>query len=278
MRQGNISFSIIIPTLNEEKFLPGLLADLKRQNERDFEVIIVDGGSADDTKKVAQKYETFFNLSILDSKKKNVSYQRNLGAKKAVGLYLIFLDADSRVGSSLVKKLKKIITKNKYLILIPSVEPQEKTYQYEIIFKSINFFVEMSQAISKPFSSGGSMIIQRDFFNLIGGFNEKLFIAEDHEIVRRARGFGVTAKMLRDVHIKLSLRRMQKEGRLDVFRKYLIASIHTLTRGEIDKEIFSYDMGGAQYKFTRTNSKSLDKTLKSYYKKFKKQVEEFINE
>ncbi len=49
-------YSIIIPTLNEEKYLPLLLSDLNKQKEKNFEVIIVDGSSIDNTKKEAEKF------------------------------------------------------------------------------------------------------------------------------------------------------------------------------------------------------------------------------
>lgn len=269
-------FTVIIPTLNEEKFLPRLLNDLKKQKNKDFEVIVVDGNSNDNTSEVIKKFKDSLEIFFSKSSKRNVSYQRNLGANKAKGTYLIFLDADSRINGSFIKKLKQKTDKNKFLILMPSLTPEDEAYK--IIFKSITFFVELSQTISKPFSTGGSMIIQKDFFNFIGGFNEKLYLSEDHELIQRARASGVIAKVLKDLHVKVSFRRMQKEGRLDIFRKYLIALIHTFTKGRIDKKIFPYEMGGAGYDFTKRRAKSIDKVINDYYKKFKKQLENFIGE
>jgi len=72
-------FSVIIPTLNEEKFLPKLLNDLKRQKEKNFEIIVVDGNSSDKTKEAAEAYKKHFPaFKFLTAKKANVSYQRNL--------------------------------------------------------------------------------------------------------------------------------------------------------------------------------------------------------
>jgi len=50
-------FSIVIPTLNEEKYLPNLLNDLTKQKEKDFEIIVVDGKSEDRTIDIAIKYK-----------------------------------------------------------------------------------------------------------------------------------------------------------------------------------------------------------------------------
>lgn len=272
-------FSVIIPTLNEEKFLPKLLNDLKRQKEKNFEVIIVDGSSEDKTRRVAESYKSdFLNFKIVSVKKRNVSYQRNLGARLSKGVYLIFLDADSRINPAFTRKIKREIDKKKYLIFIPLAVPQSRLYQDKIIFNLSGFLIEVSQLIGKPFSAGGSMVFQKDFFHFIGGFNEKLFLSEDHEIIQRARKCGVIAKVLRNVKIKFSLRRLEKEGRFDILVKYLIATIHLLIKGEIKEKIFDYQMGGADYQLIKKKSPSLEKAIKKYFRQLKKQVKQLVAE
>lgn len=272
-------FSVIIPTLNEEKFLPKLLDDLKKQKEDNFEIIVVDGDSEDRTKEVAGTYKkNFTNFKILDAKKRNVSYQRNLGAKLASGTYLIFLDADMRVSSSFISELKKEIGKRKNLIFIPKIFPQSRLYQDKIIFNLANFLIELSQYAGKPFSAGGSMIFQKDFFHFMGGFDDKLFLAEDHEIIQRARKFGIMAKVLKNIKIKISLRRMEREGRFDIFVKYLIASIHTFTKGQINKNIFDYEMGGRNYQFIKNKPISIEKIIIAYSRRLKNQIRQLMKE
>jgi len=84
-------FSIIFPALNEEKYISGLLKSLINQTYKEFEVILVDGMSADKTVSVFKKFQNKLPRSqYLVADKKNVSYQRNLGGKKATGKYLIF--------------------------------------------------------------------------------------------------------------------------------------------------------------------------------------------
>lgn len=272
-------FSVIIPTLNEEKFLPKLLNDLKRQKEKNFEVIIIDGSSEDKTRRVAESYKSdFLNFKIVSVKKRNVSYQRNLGARLSKGVYLIFLDADSRINPAFTRKIKREIDKKKYLIFIPLAVPQSRLYQDKIIFNLSGFLIEVSQLIGKPFSAGGSMVFQKDFFHFIGGFNEKLFLSEDHEIIQRARKGGVIAKVLRNVKIKSSLRRIEKEGRFDILVKYLTATIHLLIKGEIKEKIFDYQMGGADYQLIKKKSPSLEKAIKKYFRQLKKQVKQLVAE
>ena len=87
-------FSLIIPCLNEQKVLPLLLSDINKQIFSDFEIIVVDGKSEDKTKEIALKNP---KTTLIISDKRNVSHQRNLGAKNANGKYLVFFDADTRI-------------------------------------------------------------------------------------------------------------------------------------------------------------------------------------
>lgn len=90
-------FSVIIPALNEEKFLPTLLDSLVRQTKKNFEVIVVDGKSKDQTVKVARLYsKKIAHLQVIVSSKANLPFQRNLGASKAQGDWLVFADADGK--------------------------------------------------------------------------------------------------------------------------------------------------------------------------------------
>jgi len=272
-------FSVIIPTLNEEKFLPKLLNDLKRQKEKNFEIIVVDGNSSDKTKEAAEAYKKHFPaFKFLTAKKANVSYQRNLGAKLAQGVYLVFIDADSRIAPSFLTVLRREIEKTSYLIFIPAIFPQSQLYQDKVAFNLVNFLIELSQTLGKPFSSGGSMAIQRDFFNFIGGFDDKLFLSEDHEIIQRARKLGVIAKVSKSLKVKFSLRRMEREGRLDLFAKYLIALIHNLSQRKIKRKIFDYEMGGGNYQLVKNKSVSLQKIIKTYFRRLKKEFKQLIQE
>jgi len=239
-------FSFIIPTLNEEKFLPKILNDLKNQKEKNFEVIIVDGYSQDRTEEIAKK-DWQIPIKFFKVKKRNVSFQRNFGGKKAKGEYLVFLDADSRIDKKFTQNLEKKITQKKGLIFFPSIIPEKKSSQIELVFKLINFFIEMSQSLAKPFSPGGSIIIDKNFFRKIGGFDETSYLAEDHNLVYKASLFGVRAKILSQIKVKFSLRRLKKEGELKFLYKYLYATIYFLRKGKVDKKIFDYPMGGQEY-------------------------------
>ena len=105
--------SIIIITLNEEKYLPRLLDSLKQQTYKDFEIIVSDSNSNDKTVEIAKEYSK--NFKEFSIKKlgiaKGPAYGRNQGAKLAKYENLLFLDADTILPSNFLEKMLKI--KNK---------------------------------------------------------------------------------------------------------------------------------------------------------------------
>ena len=171
-------FSIVIPTLNEEKFLPNLLRDLEKQKEKDFEVIVTDGFSKDKTKECINVFKETLKLTFVQTRQKNVAAQRNHGSSIAEGDYLVFLDADTRINATFIKKIKKNIIKNKGLLFLPYFLPDREYKQYKPLFDLANVMVEVSQNLPTRYSLGGSIIVERNFFHRLGGFDDKLFIAE----------------------------------------------------------------------------------------------------
>ncbi len=250
--QNKFFFSIVIPTLNEENYLPKLLTDLSKQLNKSFEIIVVDGYSDDKTQAVVEQFMPRLPIQFYSVKKRNLSYQRNYGAAKAGGKYLIFLDADARISRLFIKNLQAEIAKSKHLIYLPKMIPGGGDYTDKILFKLANLLVEISQNTPKPLATGSAMVFYKDFFHLIGGYNDKshdkkIFYPEDHEIIMRARKSGVKAKVAKSVKFRFSLRRMKKEGKLNVLRKYILMVVEMTLRGKTNSN-FSYEMGGHVYK------------------------------
>lgn len=241
-------FSIIIPTLNEEYYLPKLLSTLLKQKESNFEILIVDARSKDQTKKVVDEFIPLLPIRFLEVSKKNVAYQRNYGAELATGSYLMFLDADAGISPAFTRNAKKIVMRHKGLVFIPSILPDENnTLDMQIVFNFVNFLIEVSQSMGKPLSSGGSIIFDKFFFLHLGGFDVKLVHSEDHDIIQRAQQWGVKAKFLPNLRVRFSLRRMRKEGRLKLFYKYIVSTAYVLFKGKITKKLYTYEMGGQFY-------------------------------
>ncbi len=238
--------SFVIPTLNEERYLPHLLDSLVKQKQKDFEVVIVDGNSTDKTKEIAESYNKSLNIKFIQVEKGALSPQKNIGGEAASGEYLVFLDADMLVFPLFTKIAKKQITNKKGLLFLPYVIPLEKKDYPEVsmVFPMVNQLIALSQNFNKPFGSGPAMVFEKMFFKRIGGFDD--IFGEDHQIIRKAYLYGVRAKFIPSLKVKFSLRRMKKDGRIKLFRHFIMAHAYLLFHDKLNKG-FTYEMGGHLY-------------------------------
>ncbi len=104
-----MKISVIIPTYNEEKNIADCINSLKNQSIKDFEIIVVDDGSIDNTIEILKKLQ----IKVLEQKHLGPGAARNLGAKNAKGDILVFVDADMTFDSNFLRKLTEPIRENK---------------------------------------------------------------------------------------------------------------------------------------------------------------------
>lgn len=240
--------SIVIPTLNEEEYLPGLLQDLQNQTKKNFEVIVVDGKSVDQTKKRAMVFAKDIDLTFLEATKRNTSYQKNFGAKHARGVFLFFLDADNRIGKDCMEKLQGYIDREKKLLYLPLPKPSNENLFNMILFAiSIKAVIGL-QKVGKALSFGPAILIQRELFERIGRFDEAAYVSEDHNLIVKAYKAKVKVRFMKDVNFIFSMRRFESEGALKVTTQYVIFTWLTFFKGVVYKSSIPYKMGGQEYK------------------------------
>jgi glycosyltransferase involved in cell wall biosynthesis len=104
--------SIIIPSYNEEKYLPKLLKSIKKQDFKDYEIIVADNNSKDNTRQIALSY----GAQIVDGGRPATA--RNNGVKVAKGDYLLFLDADTILPQHCLSKALNQFNKKYFLTLL----------------------------------------------------------------------------------------------------------------------------------------------------------------
>lgn len=240
-------FSIVIPTLNEEKYLPLLLSDLQNQSFRDFEVIVVDALSKDETLAKARGFETKIpSLCIIKSDRPNVSIQRNVGAREARGKWLIFMDADDRVDKFYLKEMEKKLKKSHADIFTnwSDVDSPDKTS--ELLIDVINIGIEIGKFVRYPVANGALIGIKKAIFDKVGGFNPDMSYLEDTEFVNRAYKKGYKFHIFHNPKYTYSLRRYRKYGIWKSVKKEIELQLKTITKMEInDKK--ERPMGGDIY-------------------------------
>ena len=98
--------SIIIPVYNVEKYIERCLESILNQAFNEYEVIIVNDGSTDNSGKICDKYsEINKNINVIHKKNGGVSSARNLGIDVAKGEYIAFIDPDDFIDSNMFKIL-----------------------------------------------------------------------------------------------------------------------------------------------------------------------------
>jgi len=231
--------SIIIPTLNEENYLPLLLKSIKRQNRELgfllYEVIIADGGSNDKTLEIAK------NFGCQITKGNSPAQGRNEGAKIAQGDLLLFLDADIILPEKFFEKVLKEFKERNLGIATFFLQPHSNKKSQKFLFEIFyNFPIRLSEKIFAHASQ--AILIKKELFEKVGGFDEKIKFAEDHCFVRKAKKFG-KFEIIKSVKILSSPRRFEKDGWLKTYFKYILAEIHMIFLGDIKREIFKYKFG-----------------------------------
>lgn len=249
----NPILSIVIPTLNEERYLPLLLGDLAAQTNKSFEVIVVDGNSEDRTVQKAQDFKNELLLRVKKVTRRNLSFQRNTGAHASIGEYVLLLDADTRLDKNFVTVLIDHIRTDKALVYLPIILPLSNKLLYKLVFRFSNFLVKVSQNWNRPLPTQAAMIFERKFFVSLGGYrvhdaqDNKRFFPEDHEIIHRVKKAGVKVVIMQDVYVKVSQRRFQKKGEFKTLISYGIYAMYMTLFGRTGKTDIDYEMGGHVY-------------------------------
>lgn len=239
--------SIIIPCLNEEHYIGKLLVSLSKQTFQDFEVIIVDGHSKDDTKgSVEQALATHKNLQgrvhFYLADKKGVSHQRNLGATYAKYERLLFLDADVQVRPSFLETTLHEIAKKKLEMATVEFEPISQRMDDKLLYFIGNLYVKVQQYI-EPVSMGVCIFSTKHAHDMIGGFDERLTRSEDYDYVNRAAKRGVLLKVLKKGKVYISIRRLNDEGRLNYYKKAILSEVYRLMDNKELHDTIEYDFG-----------------------------------
>lgn len=209
--------SVIIPALNEEKYIRHAIAGLGEQTFGSFETIVVDGGSADGTVKVAEHH-----AKVIVERRKGPSAARNSGARKARGSILLFLDADTRPSPGLLKRYHEAFAERRLIAATGPIVPLEKSNAIVTagyLFVSM-IFVRISILLRRPCIVGANFAVRRSAFRKVNGFNTRMMTYEDWDLSLRLKRIG-KMRFIKDAMVKTSVRRINAWGVFGFFRFYI---------------------------------------------------------
>ena len=116
-----MKISIIIPVYNCEEYIKKCIDSIIEQTYKDFEVIIINDGSTDNTNYILNEYKNYSNIIIINQNNHGVSYSRNVGLEKAKGNYICFIDGDDYIDKDYLSTLASHNNNDKYDWIISGI-------------------------------------------------------------------------------------------------------------------------------------------------------------
>ncbi|UCG61422.1 MAG: glycosyltransferase [Candidatus Zixiibacteriota bacterium] len=227
-KQLNHRISFIIPVLNGEKFIADCIDHILAEMGDDDELIVVDNGSTDGTMDIVRRYS---RVTVMQFPHSTIAYLRNRGTEVGSRELLAFIDSDCilcegwrRAVASVLEDDTIHATGSKYDIPEPAHWIERAWYSKRTR--------EMAPA---KYINSGNLVVRREVFEAIGGFDESLVTDEDYDIGRRLNQSGfriIEAPQIRVIHLgnPKSLRNFYRKEKW-----HATSSLNALTRGDIDK-------------------------------------------
>ena len=245
--------SIIIPTYNEEEYLPVLLESIKKQSFADYEVIVADANSTDKTREIAESYGCIVVDGGLPAK------GRNNGAKIAKGEYLLFLDSDLELTDDYLRDVIYEFRMERLGIAITQMLPLSNKVDDKLFHDFANYFMIGVEKI-KPHGAGCyGIIVKKELHDKCHGFNEDLTFGEDTDYIERLAK-KERFKVLRHAKIGVSTRRLEEEGIETLIRQYGKSTVNDFLGKRTDAKELNYNFDHGHERITTNRLEKLTKT------------------
>lgn len=178
-------FSIIIPLYNKAPYIKKALGSVMEQTFRDYELIVVDDGSADDSYSIAKDAleGSRLDYQLIHQDNTGVSTARNNGVTASHGDYLCFLDADDWWAPTFLERMDWLIKEYSEARIYGTNYYYVKNGHHSVCVTTadtgyINYFKVYAERLQMPLWTGATCM-PRDVFDETGGFDPKLKLGED---------------------------------------------------------------------------------------------------
>ena len=242
------TFSIVIPTKNEEQALGHLLPELKNQTLQPAEIIIADADSTDGTAKTAQLYKA----RVVPGGMPGAG--RNAGAAQASGDLIVFLDADVRLQrTDFLERALSEFNRRNLDIATADIEPYDSRNRLDRLGHRVYSLYVRLWGQRHPHTPGFFIIVKKNLHQQISGFDPTILFLEDHDYGYRAvKQAGAQFAVLNSVKLGVTMRRFKRDGRLFVTLQNILAEIYYFIFGPIRHNLFRYNFFSYQQKKRRS--------------------------
>jgi glycosyltransferase involved in cell wall biosynthesis len=240
-KNDNIPFpkiSLIIPTLQEEKILDQLskIYTPEIRKKFNFELIISDGGSTDNTLEIAKKFADKI-VEHKESYRQTIAEGRNKGAEIAKGEILVFINADT-YPEDFELFFKQILNwsndkNSKYGAIACAVYgfPDEIKLTDKIFYSVHNNFVKFLNVIKLGMGRGECQIVLKELFKQVNGYNSEIVAGEDFDLFRRISK-NTKVKFDPQIIVLESPRRFRKYGYFRTLSYWLLNALTIMFFGK----------------------------------------------
>jgi len=218
-----LKYSIIIATYNRLAELRELFESISRLifDKSQFEIIISDDGSTDDSKAYVTSSNHDFNVKYIHQQNRGPGAARNHGMQKADGAYFIFIDSDVMLPKDYLQKIDEALLQNNFDAFggpdtyHPSFSPLLKAINYSMTsFIGTGGTRGAKKSVAKFYPRSFNMGIRKDVFEKIGGMN-KLRHGQDMDFSARIYAAGFKVGLIPDAYVyhkrRTSLKRFFKQ-------------------------------------------------------------------
>ncbi len=237
----NPEVSVIIPTYNRGNLIARAIQSVLKQTHQNFEIIVIDDASADNTKEVIQSFNDSRIKYIKHQVNKGGSAARNTGIKIAQGKYIAFLDSDDEwLPEKLEKQVKKIKESNEKVGVIYTrywiLQNNKKFLSKEPQKRGDIFEDELFEDWITPTSC---VLVKKECFERVGGFDENLPVRQDYDMWLRISKYFYF-DFIKEPLVKIYLDRDTNRITSTDFKKQISAENQILEK--IKKEIYSWPL------------------------------------
>jgi glycosyltransferase involved in cell wall biosynthesis len=275
-------FSVIIPLYNKSKYIKKTLQSVLNQNFLDFEIIVVDDGSTDNSLAIVKQFEDR-RLKIYKQENKGVSAARNKGISNAKGAYLALIDADDLWYSNHLTELKHQIIQfpdaglycNNYEIYLDANTKRNAQFNFNYNTDCLLVKEYFRASIINSVAWTSAVAFTKEKFNAVDGFNVNLDTSEDLDLwiklaLRYTISFNPCLTMSYRYYIHDSLTKKEtnlirlhfinsyeaEEEKNDALKHYLDINRYALAiRCKVLKELDIYKTAKQQILFSNLNFK-----------------------
>ena len=265
-----VKLSVIVPVYNTEKYLRKTLDSLVNQTFKDLEIIIVNDGSTDGSKKIIDEYEKKYkNIKAYHLKNGGVSIARNTGIKKASGKYITFLDSDDYVDLDLYEKMYEQTSGDKDSVECDFIWQFPNNERYDVLNKDIHPLLAVRAVV-------WNRLYKKDIITKNKIFFRKGVYYEDIEFCYEVFPYLKNNGYVKDAYVHY----MQREGSITTCKTDKLKDVFTVLDGTIDyyKDNNLYDkykdeleflyvrytLGSSFYRIVKVGNKKLRNELLEY--------------